>query len=108
MAVSTRTCIGCRRRTVAIELVRLTLVEGRPRAWAPRGSRRVGRGASIHPTEACLRAAAKTNAFARAFRRSVTPLRSDSSAEGEAAAFRNLFVDIEVAHRLQQRGAGTP
>jgi uncharacterized protein len=108
MAVPTRTCIGCRRRLPASDLVRLTLVEGRPRAWASGGKRGEGRGASIHPTEACLTAAVKTNAFSRAFRQSLTPLRSGSAAEGEGQAFRNLFVDIEVAHGLQQRGAGTP
>lgn len=107
MAVPTRTCIGCRRKDAATGLVRLTVVDGQPRPRALREVRR-GRGASIHPKEACLTAAVRANAFARAFRQSITPLRSGSQPGDEMAAFRSLFVDIEVAHGLQQRGAGTP
>ncbi|HET6146249.1 MAG TPA: YlxR family protein [Polyangia bacterium] len=64
-----RTCIGCRRRAPAAELVRLVLVDGRPTVDAER--RRVGRGASMHPSEACVRAALAKGAFGRAFRRRV-------------------------------------
>ena len=61
-----RTCIGCRRTAAAGELVRLVLVEGELRA-GPRGGQ-AGRGASIHRKEACVSAAIKSRALARAFR----------------------------------------
>ena len=64
-----RTCIGCRQRAPLAELVRVVLVDGRPTVDA--GRRRVGRGASLHPSEACVRAALAKGAFGRAFRRRV-------------------------------------
>ena len=66
MEVSSRTCIGCRRGAAATELVRLVVGAGQLRA-GPRGDQ-PGRGASIHPKEACVVAAIKSHAFARAFR----------------------------------------
>jgi predicted RNA-binding protein YlxR (DUF448 family) len=75
--VSERTCIGCRRRAPVAELARLALSssEGddtRVVVWAARGSSRPpGRGASLHPDPACLRAALKGGAFGRAFRAGV-------------------------------------
>jgi len=52
----------------AEELVRL-LVQGGQVVVASGGS--AGRGAWLHPRDQCLRAAIKTRAFARAFRRAV-------------------------------------
>jgi uncharacterized protein len=67
MAVPIRTCIGCRKAVPAIELVRLALVDGRVIPWQGRRPGG-GRGASIHALSACVKAAGKTGAFARAFR----------------------------------------
>jgi predicted RNA-binding protein YlxR (DUF448 family) len=48
-------------------MARLALRDGRVVVW--RGRRRPsGRGASIHPREACVREAVRQGAFARAFR----------------------------------------
>jgi hypothetical protein len=60
-----RTCIGCGRKAGQAELVRLALVEGRV---AVDRDRRGGRGAWIHPAEACLEKATRRKAFGRAFR----------------------------------------
>ena len=60
-----RTCIGCRRRAPAAELVRLRLEAGR---IVIEGG--IGRGASIHALASCLERASKSGAFARAFKRS--------------------------------------
>jgi predicted RNA-binding protein YlxR (DUF448 family) len=51
-------------------MARLALSAGRVVPWAKgaAGSRPTGRGASLHPTEACVRKAFKTGAFARAFK----------------------------------------
>jgi predicted RNA-binding protein YlxR (DUF448 family) len=65
LAVSTRTCIGCRQRAPAADLCRLVWHDGRlnvGRRGAP------GRGASLHPSDRCVASALRTHAFARAFR----------------------------------------
>jgi hypothetical protein len=66
--VPARTCIGCRAVCPAPQLVRLVLTE-RGIAVAPRAT---GRGAWLHPSAECARAAIKTRAFARAFRKNVS------------------------------------
>ncbi|HZB21165.1 MAG TPA: YlxR family protein [Blastococcus sp.] len=61
-----RTCVGCRRRAPASELLRVVLRSG---ALVPDPRRRLpGRGASVHPTPECLHAAERRRAFARALR----------------------------------------
>lgn len=113
MASPTRTCIGCRQRATVGELVRLALMDGRV---SPRpGAAPAGRGASIHPREACVVAAFKTQAFARAFRVSFLGDQRGPKPRGEPKdtsdtnrddAVRALIKDIEVAHMLQQPRAG--
>src|SRR4051794_40509600 len=66
---SNRTCVGCRQRAPRQELVRLVLIDGRPAVDT--GRRLPGRGASIHPSAACVAQAMKRSAFARAFRAAV-------------------------------------
>lgn len=68
MSDPVRTCIGCRKAVPAAELVRLALVDGRVVVITPRAQRPSGRGASIHSQAACVKAALKAGAFARAFR----------------------------------------
>jgi predicted RNA-binding protein YlxR (DUF448 family) len=61
-----RTCVGCRKIGPQRDLVRLVLVDGVP---VVDGRRRLpGRGASIHPSDACVKAAVRQGAFGRAFR----------------------------------------
>ncbi|TMK82345.1 MAG: YlxR family protein [Actinobacteria bacterium] len=62
-----RTCIGCRSRAPKAELVRLTRSAGAEIALDPSG-RAPGRGAYVHPTEACIARAARSQAIARALR----------------------------------------
>ena len=117
-----RTCIGCRQRAAAPELVRLVLAEGR--ITVASRTAREGRGASIHPREACVVAAVRTHAFARAFRAQVgvgltTPSQKGSPSSPEVRtvknsptpkvvdeAVRSLIRDIEIAHEFQQPRAG--
>ncbi|WP_104529578.1 YlxR family protein [Blastococcus saxobsidens] len=88
-----RTCVGCRKRATVDDLLRVVVVAG---ALVP-DPRRVlpGRGASLHPTEECLRAAERRRAFSRALRCSTPleagPLRDhvlDTSSRGAADADR--------------------
>ncbi|HET7406731.1 MAG TPA: YlxR family protein [Mycobacteriales bacterium] len=61
-----RTCVGCRQRAAASDLLRVVAVEGRlspdPRHRMP------GRGAHVHPDPACLDLAERRRAFPRALR----------------------------------------
>lgn len=94
MAASARTCIGCRQVVARAELVRLVVVEGRLRAGPRRGQ--FGRGASIHPREACVKTAVKIRAFARAFRMpGLEPIGDD--------AVQAFVKDIEEGAHLSQR-----
>jgi predicted RNA-binding protein YlxR (DUF448 family) len=69
MGASIRTCIGCRRKDAAGELVRLGLADGRV-SVADRS--RSGRGASIHARPACLETGLRPDVLARAFKQRVT------------------------------------
>ena len=69
MTVPTRTCIGCRRRDAAVELVRLAVTDGRV---GVAGGPRSGRGASVHPRPACLETGLRLDVLARAFKQRVT------------------------------------
>ncbi|MGZ9825640.1 YlxR family protein [Tsukamurella ocularis] len=66
-----RTCIGCRRRASAGELIRVVAsapVDG-ARTVVVDGRRRLpGRGAWLHDSPSCREAARKRNAFRRALR----------------------------------------
>ncbi|WP_082587430.1 YlxR family protein [Nocardioides sp. Soil774] len=66
-----RTCVGCRARAAASELLRVVAgsdAEGRP-ALVPDPHRRApGRGAHLHPTAECWQLAVRRRAFSRALR----------------------------------------
>ena len=75
MTAPVRTCVGCRQRAAAGELLRVVAVEG---ALVPDPSRRLpGRGAHVHPVVGCLDLAEKRRAFPRALR---VPAPFDASA----------------------------
>jgi predicted RNA-binding protein YlxR (DUF448 family) len=69
VTVSTRTCIGCRKRGPADEMVRLALVAGR--LTVARRERGPGRGASLHPRAVCIDGALRPGVLARAFKQPV-------------------------------------
>src|SRR5436853_7445626 len=61
-----RTCVGCRARADAADLLRVVAVGG---ACTPDPRRRLpGRGAHLHLDRQCLEAAERRRAFARALR----------------------------------------
>jgi predicted RNA-binding protein YlxR (DUF448 family) len=65
-ATPIRTCVGCRERMPAADLLRVIATDGR---LLPDPDKRLpGRGASIHPRESCLQAAGRRRAWARALR----------------------------------------
>jgi uncharacterized protein len=65
-----RTCIGCRQRAVATELLRVVVAPDAtvPQVVADPRRRMPGRGAWLHPTGNCVELAVRRRAFARALR----------------------------------------
>ena len=89
-----RTCIGCRKRELAAELLRMVAVmtgNGEYAVTVDIARHRPGRGAWLHPDDRCLQAAVRRRAFARALRITGSP---DTSAVAE--------------HFLGQTGEGSP
>ena len=79
MAARIRTCIGCRRRDAAAEMVRLRVrVQPGPQPGPEDGqvvvaeSSSTGRGASLHARPACLQTGLRPDVLSRAFKRRVT------------------------------------
>ena len=70
-----RTCVGCRKRELAVELLRVVAVDGNGEyAVTVDPARKLpGRGAWLHPDPACLDAAIRRRAFARALRITGSP-----------------------------------
>jgi hypothetical protein len=70
-----RTCVGCRKRELAVELLRVVAVDGNGElAVTVDPARKLpGRGAWLHPEPACLDAAIRRRAFARALRITGSP-----------------------------------
>jgi hypothetical protein len=70
-----RTCVGCRKRELAVELLRVVAVDGNgDHAVTVDTARQLpGRGAWLHPTQACLDAAIRRRAFVRALRITGSP-----------------------------------
>ena len=67
-----RTCVGCRQRANASELLRVVAVandfDHRVEIVPDPRRRKPGRGAHVHPTTACLALAERRRAFGRALR----------------------------------------
>ncbi|WP_292990763.1 YlxR family protein [Mycobacterium sp.] len=66
-----RTCVGCRKRELAVELLRVVAVSTGTGSYAvtvdPAGTL-PGRGAWLHPAPQCAKEAIRRRAFARALR----------------------------------------
>ena len=71
-----RTCIGCRRRELAVDLLRVVAVDdatGRNAVTVDVARRLPGRGAWLHPDPRCLDHAVRRRAFGRALRITGSP-----------------------------------
>ena len=68
-----RTCVGCRKRATATELLRF-VAAGEPLRLVPDPFRRLpGRGAHVHPDPACFAQAERRRVFGRALRLTEVP-----------------------------------
>ena len=93
-----RTCIGCRKRELAVELLRVVAVStenGQSAVTVDTSGFCPGRGAWLHPVDRCLAAAIRRHAFARALRITGSP---DTSAVDEHFAM--------LAHSARETGIG--
>ncbi|RBI97202.1 YlxR family protein [Micromonospora provocatoris] len=71
-----RTCVGCRKRAPASELLRVVAIgdEAGQTSLRPDPARRLpGRGANMHPDPACFAQAVRRRAFGRALRLTGVP-----------------------------------
>ncbi|MCV7415395.1 YlxR family protein [Mycolicibacterium litorale] len=71
-----RTCVGCRKRELAAELLRVAAVvdgNGKCAATVDTTGNLPGRGAWLHPDQQCLHAAIRRRAFVRALRITGSP-----------------------------------
>ena len=70
-----RTCVGCRKRELAAELLRVVAASGNGTiaVIVDSAGNRPGRGAWLHPAPDCLRTAIRRRAFTRALRISGSP-----------------------------------
>ncbi|MCK0177347.1 YlxR family protein [Mycolicibacterium sp. F2034L] len=71
-----RTCVGCRSRALAVDLLRVVAVvdgNGECAVTVDQAGSLPGRGAWLHPDEQCLHAAVRRRAFARALRITGSP-----------------------------------
>ena len=71
-----RTCVGCRKRELAVELLRVVAVStgnGEYAVAVDTAGNLPGRGAWLHPNQECLRTAIRRRAFGRALRITGSP-----------------------------------
>jgi predicted RNA-binding protein YlxR (DUF448 family) len=75
-----RTCIGCRKRELAVDLLRVVVQSGDPGGGSnsaivvvDRAGNLPGRGAWLHPNQQCLQEALRRRAFTRALRIAGSP-----------------------------------
>ncbi|MCV6977755.1 YlxR family protein [Mycobacterium bourgelatii] len=71
-----RTCVGCRKRELAVELLRVVAESNGNGAYAvivDTARRLPGRGAWLHPVEQCVQQAIRRRAFTRALRITGSP-----------------------------------
>ena len=75
-AAPVRTCIGCRKRELAADLLRVAAVgdgNGKCAVSVDAAGNLPGRGAWLHPDQQCLHAAIRRRAFVRALRITGSP-----------------------------------
>jgi len=71
-----RTCVGCRKRELAVDLLRVVAVSngnGHCALTVDQAGNLPGRGAWLHPDDLCLQAAIRRRAFGRALRITGSP-----------------------------------
>ncbi|MBV8790183.1 MAG: YlxR family protein [Mycobacterium sp.] len=71
-----RTCVGCRKRELAVELLRVVAVSdgnGEYAVIVDTGSSLPGRGAWLHPAPQCVQQAIRRRAFGKALRITGSP-----------------------------------
>jgi uncharacterized protein len=97
-----RTCVGCRKRELAVELLRVVAVRGGNDEYVvtvDAASNLPGRGAWLHPDQRCLHVAIRRRAFARALRITGSP---------DTSAVVDYFDSIHPATEQVAKNMSTP
>ena len=98
-----RTCVGCRKRELAVELLRVVarnIGNGDCAVTVDAAGNLPGRGAWLHPDQQCLHAAIRRRAFARALRITGSPDTSAVLAYFEALEVPQLPAREQVAKNM--------
>ncbi|HZQ31077.1 MAG TPA: YlxR family protein [Mycobacterium sp.] len=101
-----RTCIGCRRRELAVELLRVVAAptgNGEYAVTVDTAGHLPGRGAWLHPDQQCLRAAIRRRAFGRALRITGSPDTSAAAEHITALEVGNRTGSEEHEHTVKSR-----
>jgi len=101
----TRTCVGCRSAAEASDLLRLVLGPDGSVVADPRGGA-LGRGAWVHPTAECVRAAVPRG-IAHTLRTAVTTTADELFAQLRLAGTRRALSLVGAAHRARKAAAGS-
>ena len=94
-----RTCVGCRKRELAVELLRVVAVptgNGEYAVIVDTATSLPGRGAWLHPVPRCVHEAIRRRAFTKALRIAGTP---DTSAVIEHIGFLGELVPTGQQNR---------
>ena len=101
-----RTCVGCRKRELAVELLRVVAVptgNGECAVIVDTGGSLPGRGAWLHPVPQCVRQAIRRAAFTKALRITGSP---DASAVIEH--LESLGAPDSPGNRTGSKNMSTP
>jgi uncharacterized protein len=105
-----RTCVGCRKRELAVDLLRVVAVDdgnGECAVTVDSARKLPGRGAWLHPDPQCLDAAIRRRAFVRALRITGSPdttaVVEHFSAAGGPATPGNRTGSDEHEHTVKSR-----
>ncbi|WP_163750184.1 YlxR family protein [Mycolicibacterium helvum] len=104
-----RTCVGCRKRELAVDLLRVVAVRhgnGECSVTVDQAGNLPGRGAWLHPTERCLEAAIRRRAFGRALRITGSP--DTSAVVEEVRAQQALTRSTSPAREQAAKNMSTP
>lgn len=101
-----RTCVGCRKVDAKEALLRFTVAPTDHALVPDIGNKLGGRGASIHPTRACLKAAA-AGGFSRAFKKGMNVSADELGKAAVAQYMRRVEGLIVSAKSTRQIAVGT-
>lgn len=105
--VSERTCVGCRATDAKDALVRFAIADEEPFLVPDLAGKLGGRGVSLHPRLACVRAAVKGGGFAKSLKRPTPFTVQEAVAVLSGAIERRMEGLVGAARRSRTAAFGT-